>query len=93
MDIEEEEPQGGWGGALHRLCSSLPPNMRAMAGELLQLYALNGVPDARASRSVAELFSPPRVTKELKKLKRRVPGMGLVPGSTFDLQEDENGEE
>ena len=79
-------------GRLQRLCAAMPASLQAQVGELLQLYALNGVPDARAASAVSELFSPPRVTKELRKMLRRVPGMGLVPGSTFDLQEDEHGE-
>ena len=58
---------------------------------LLLLYALNGVADAAAAKAIAELYSPPRVTAELRKVRRRCPGMGLVPGATFDLAEDEFG--
>ena len=32
------------------------------------------------------------MTKEPKKRRRRVPGMRLVPGATFDLEEDEHGQ-
>ena len=97
LEEEEEvvmgEPGGsdGWPGALRRLTKTMPPDLRSEVGELLQLYALNGVRDAAAARAVAELYSPPRVTKELKRMRRRVPGMALVPGATFDLEEDENG--
>ena len=59
--------------------------------DLLLLYALNGVADEPAARAIAELYSPPRVTAELKEVRKRCPGMGLVPGATFDLQEDEDG--
>ena len=59
--------------------------------DLLLLYALNGVADEPAAKAIAELYSPPRVTVELREVRRRCPGMGLVPGATFDLQEDENG--
>ena len=96
--LEEEEvvmgePGGsdGWPGALRRLAKTMPPDLRAEVGELLQLYAFNGVRDAAAARAVAELYSPPRVTEELKRMRRRAPGMTLVPGATFDLEEDENG--
>ena len=59
--------------------------------DILLLYALNGVADAAAAKAIAELYSPPRVTAELQKVRRRCPGMGLVPGATFDLCEDEHG--
>jgi len=97
----EEEPQGAeedrmeddsWDGSLRRLAKTMPPDLRREVNELLQLYALNGVRDAAANRAVAELYSPPRVTAELKRRHRHVPGMALVPGATFDLEEDENGE-
>ena len=97
LEEEEEvvmgEPGGsdGWPGALRRLAKTMPPDLRSEVGELLQLYALNGVRDAAAARAVAELYSPPRVTTELARMRRRVPGMALVPGATFDLEEDENG--
>ena len=70
----------------------MPPKLQQEAADLLILYALNGVPDAPAARAVVELYSPPRVTKELEKLRQRVPGTQLVPGATFDLEEDERGQ-
>ena len=78
-------------GALARLARD-PRYSEEEVNDLLILYALNGVPDVPAGRAVMELYSPPRVTKELKKLRRRVPGMRLVPGATFDLDEDEFGQ-
>ena len=69
----------------------MPPDLRREVKDLLDLYAQNGVSDAAATRAVAELYSPPCVTAELARMRRRVPGMALVPGATFDLQEDENG--
>ena len=89
--MEDDSGPGGWGGALRRLAKTMPPDLRREVSELLQLYALNGGRDAAANRAVAELYSPPRVTAELKRMRRRVPGMALVPGATFDLEEDENG--
>ena len=90
--MEDGSGPGGWGGALRRLAKTMPPDLRLEVDELLQLYALNGVRDAAANRAVAELYSPPRVTAELKRRHRLVPGMALVPGATFDLEEDENGQ-
>ena len=78
-------------GALARLTRSMPPDMRKQVYDLLLLYALKGVTDARAADAIAELYSPPRVTVELRRMRRRCPGMGLVPGATFDLHEDEDG--
>ena len=78
-------------GALARMARSMPPDLRKEVDDLLLLYALNGVADAVAAKAIAELYSPPRVTAELRKVRRRCPGMGLVPGATFDLAEDEFG--
>ena len=71
-----------------RLASSMPPDLRKEVNDLLLLYALNGVADEPAAKAIAELYSPPRVTAELKETRKRCPGMGLVPGATFDLYED-----
>ena len=87
MEVET----GGMMGALLRLASSMLPDLRKEVDDLLLLYALNGVPDEPAAKAIAELYSPPRVTAELKELRRRCPGMALVPGATFDLYEDEQG--
>ena len=74
-------------GALARLASSMPPDLRKEVDDLLLLYALNGVADEPAARAIAELYSPPLVTVKLKKFRRRCPGMSLAPGATFDLYE------
>ena len=44
--------------ALARLTRSMPPDMRRQVDDLLLLYALNGVTDARAADAIAELYSP-----------------------------------
>ena len=85
VDMDDEAPEGGWDRALDRLAQHMPKDLQLEVNDLLHLYARNGVPDARASRAVHELYSPPRVTKELKQMRRRVPGMRLVPGATFGL--------
>ena len=76
---------------LMSLLRSMPGDLRGVVRDLLELYACNGVPDAKAEDAVAELFSVPRVTAELKRRRARCPGLGLVPGATFDLQQDEHG--
>ena len=85
-----DEDPGGFLGALCRPARA--PGIQEEVNDLVLLYALNGVPDVPAARAVVELYSPPRVTAELKKMRQHVPGMRLVPGATFDLQADENGE-
>ena len=82
MEVEAAPP-GGMIGALTRLASSIPPDLRREVDDLLLLYALSGVADEPAARAIAELYSPPRVTAELRELRRRCPGMGLAPGATF----------
>jgi hypothetical protein len=70
----------------------LPPNVpdavRAEATMLLELLLVHGVGADAAKAKVAELFSPPRVTKELKKVR----SLHLAPGSTFDLVADASGQ-
>ena len=80
----EVEATGGMLGALARLVRSMPPDLRREVGDLLLLYALNGVADEPAARAIAELYSPTRVATELKEVRKRCPGMGLAPGATFD---------
>ena len=84
----EVEAAGGMLGALGRLVRSMPPDLRREVDDLLLLYALNGVADEPAAKAIAELYSPPRVTAELKEMRRRCPGMVLVHGATFDLYAD-----
>ena len=62
---EGHEDPGGYLGALQRLAVAMSPKVQSEANDLLCLYALNGVPDASAAKAVVELYSPPRVTKEL----------------------------
>ena len=65
------EVDGGMMGALARLTRSMPPDMRRQVDDLLLLYALNGVAGARAADASVELYSPPRVTVELRRMRRR----------------------
>ena len=48
-----------WNASLRRLAKQMPAELQREVDELLILYALNGVPDAAASRAVSELYSPP----------------------------------
>ena len=61
---------GGALGALRRLAKAMPADLRWQVDDLLLLYALNGVADAAAHRAVFELYSPPRVTRELERMRR-----------------------
>ena len=48
---------------------------------------MNGASPGCAKAKITELFSPPRITKELQ----RIPNLRLVAGSTYDLKADKNG--
>ena len=48
-----EMETGGMMGALLRLASSMPPDLRKEVDDLLLLYALNGVPDEPAAKAIA----------------------------------------
>ena len=91
-EMEEDAAEDGMMmGRLGSMVKSMPEDLRNTVRELLELYALNGVSNKDAEKAVAELFSPPRVTKELRRMRARCPQMKLVPGATFDLTEDEHG--
>ena len=79
---DETELDGGNLGALRRLAKAMPSDLRWQVDELLLLYALNGVSDAAATRAVVELYSPPRVTLELERMRRRV--LGMTPSYFWD---------
>ena len=85
-DNDDEQEQ-----MIYNLTKDMPPLLQLQVEELRDLFAING--DARevANRRIVELFSPPRVTKELKHMKKLIPGLAMMPGSTFDLSVDENG--
>jgi hypothetical protein len=66
---------------------SVPKKVRAEATELMELFLVHGVSPEMAKAKVVELYSPPRVTKELG----RVRSLYLSAGSTFDLIADASG--
>ena len=73
------------------LTDALPPEVpdavRAEATTLMELLMVHGVGAEAAKAKVAELYSPPRVTKELRKVR----SMNLAAGSTFDMVADSAG--
>jgi hypothetical protein len=66
---------------------SAPDKIRAEATTLLEMLMVYGVDSEMAKAKVVELYSPPRVTKELG----RVRSLHLSAGSTFDLIADASG--
>ena len=66
---------------------SAPDTIRAEATTLMELLMIYGVEPEMAKAKVVELFSPPRVTKELS----RARSLRLSAGSTFDLIADTSG--
>jgi hypothetical protein len=64
-----------------------PERIRAAATTLAELFMIHGVDAETARAKVAELYSPPRVTRELG----RVRSLHLTAGSTFDLVADASG--
>ena len=69
----------------------MPALLQLQVEELRDLFAINGDSRQVAKRRIVELFSVPRVTKELKHMKKLIPGLAMTPGSTFDLSVDEHG--
>ena len=76
---------------LDALLSKMPPGVAAEARAVRDLLMVSGCPRGACHRKVVELFSPPRVTKELgtAMVGRACPN--LTAGSTFDLCSDESG--
>jgi hypothetical protein len=66
---------------------SVPKKVRAEATELMELFLVHGVSPEMAKAKVVELYSPPRVTRQLG----RVHSLHLAAGSTFDLVADAHG--
>ena len=58
------------------------------ATSIYEVLLAYGVQDVQAKAKVSELYSPPRVTTHIKKF----PSMNLVPGTTFDMKVNEQGE-
>ena len=69
------------------LPSEVPEAVRAEATTLMELLMVHGVGAEGAKAKVAELYSPLRVTKELRKVR----SMNLAAGSTFDMVADPAG--
>jgi hypothetical protein len=66
----------------------LPYEQGAEATRMLDLFLVHGMDPGIARLKVSELFSPPRVTEQL----RTMPDFAsFEPGSTFDLRADKNG--
>ena len=75
---------------LEALLATMTSTLAADAKSIRNLFIVSGCTAQDAQRKVVELYSPPRVARALKAAPSRYPG--LRSGSTFDLNEDENGE-
>ena len=76
---------------LDALIASMPGKLAESATAVKNLFIISGCPARAAQRRVVELFSPPRVTRELGSwgMTRACPS--LTAGSTFDLHADKDG--
>ena len=74
VQVEEERVEEGFAG--------LPDVVAREATQLYELLLAYGAAPGDARHKVTELYSPPRVTAMVG----RLPRLGLLPGSTFDLR-------
>ena len=77
---------------LEALVARMPPALAVEAHGMRNLVIINGCSPHDARLKVAELYSPPRVTQELRTPVTGRACPGLIAGSTFDLQLDEAGQ-
>ena len=77
---------------LEALVARMPPALAMEARGMRNLFIIKGCSPREARQKVAELYSPPRVTRELKTPVTSRACPGLVVGPTFDLQSDEAGQ-
>ena len=54
---------------------------------IYELFLVQGAPNGIARANVCELFSPPRVPSEI----RRLPNITIARGATYDLFADKDG--
>ena len=75
MGIDEEDEGDDYAGMVDALRRSMPPPLAAELDSIADLLAVHGGQAREVNRAVVELFSPPRVTVEMKRMamRRRVP--------------------
>ena len=88
MMPEDDDSDDDQDDFLQNLMKTMPRKVRRDCGNLYEIVLVSGVPRSDALAKVSELFSPPRVTKEL----RTLPKLHSKSGTTFDLEKDAFGE-
>eukprot|EP00969_Alexandrium_andersonii_P142421 6297475-Alexandrium_andersonii.AAC.1 len=73
---------------LEALLGRMSACMACEAQSIRALFAVHGCEPREAALKVVELYSPPRVTRELKSRSSGGRFPPFAPGSTFDLQAD-----
>ena len=84
---EQEEVHVNEDDMVDSLFRRMPRRVGEEATRIYELVLAHGCDPCDAKTKVCELYSPPRVTKELGKL----PILSLVAGSCFDLRMDADG--
>ena len=84
MMPEDDDSDDDQDEFLQYLTKTMPRKVRRDFGNLYEMFLVSGVSRSDALAKVSELFSPPRLTKEL----RTLPKLHLKGGTTFDLEED-----
>jgi len=83
IEVEEDDQRD----MVNLLARGMPAVVAKDFVNMYELFMIYGVAPAEAKAKVCELFSPPRVTAEMT----RLPIVGLIAGTTFDLREDVDG--
>ena len=66
---------------MNLLEAGMPKETAKQYLHIYELFLIHGVSRGVAKAKVAELYSPPRVTEEM----RRIPNLGLMEGATYDI--------
>lgn len=86
-DCDSDNQDDDQGEILKGLTKTMPRKVNKHCNRLYGLFLVGGALRSEALAKVCELFSPQRVTKEIRSL----PRLHLKGGSTFDLEGDEFG--
>ena len=80
LDVDDDD-------MINLLDAGMPEETAKEYLNLYELFLVQGVARGVAKAKVAELFSPPRISEEI----RRLPNLGIVGGMTYDLFEGADG--
>ena len=72
---------------INLVTAGMPKETAEQYLHIYELFLIHGASRGTAKAKVVELYSPPRITEEM----RRIPNLGIVGGSTYDLFEGKDG--